>query len=204
MKINYLLYGLLATVLLASVRLPAETEWTLKKTGDEMWVYTRDRVGSDIKEVRLVMKVDATITEINAVLDDAKRQTEWVYRCTEAYDLGGRIDTGWYYYSRIDMPWPMEDRDLAAKVVGDKSPSAYESRSIAAPQRTKRVDDCVRITDFDVHTSYRALAGGTRTEVTYELHSEPGGAVPTWLVNMFVDKGPVETMTKLRMLLEGS
>jgi len=187
---------------LLSVRLPAEPDWTLKRTGDEMWVYTRDRAGSDIKEVRLVMQVDANIAEINAVLDNASRQTDWVFRCTEARDLGGRIDTGWYYYSRIDMPWPMDDRDLCAKVIGTRQAQRYESHSIAAPARAPLASDCVRITDFDVHTQYRALPGSTRTEVTYDLHSEPGGAIPTWMVNMFVDKGPVETMTKLRSLLE--
>ena len=202
MRLTHLVTLLLAAAALMSVRLPAEPDWTLKKTGDELWVYTRDRAGSEIKEVRLVMNVEASIAEINAVLDDAARQTEWVYRCTEARDLGGRIDTGWYYYSRIDMPWPMDDRDLVARVTGGKHSGAYVSNSEAAPARTERVDDCVRITDFDVRTSYRALADGSGTEVTYVLHSEPGGKIPAWTVNMFVDKGPVETMTRLRRLVE--
>ena len=73
---------------------------------------------------------------------------------------------------------------------------------MAAPERTPEVDGVVRITDFDVDTSYRDLGEG-RTEVTYQLHSEPGGKVPDWLVNLFVDKGPVETMTRLRELVEG-
>lgn len=198
-----LLFGLLTVISLTAVRAPAEPDWTLKREGEAMWVYTRDRAGSDIKEVRLVMEVDATIAAINDVVDDAKRQTEWVFRCTEARDLGGHIDTGWYYYSRIDMPWPMDDRDLAAKVVGDLESGLYESKSVAAPDRTARVGDCVRITDFDVRTSYRALDEGRRTEMTYDLHSEPGGAIPVWMVNMFVDKGPVATMTQLRDLVEG-
>lgn len=190
-----------ATALLLGNTLPFEKDWTLKRTGEAMWVYTRDRAGSDIKEVRLVMEVDATIPAINAVLDDAERQTDWVYRCIEARDLGGTVDTGWYYYSRIDMPWPMDDRDLIAKVVGSKTKNAYKSVSLAAPDRAPRVSDCVRITDFDVSTSYRRI-DDKNTEVTYQLHSEPGGQVPVWLVNMFIDKGPVETMTRLRDLVE--
>ena len=175
--------------------------WTLKRSGDEMWVYTRDRAGSSIKEVKLVMRVDASIDDINAVLNAAERQPEWVFRCLEGRNLGGDLNTGWYYYSRIDMPWPLDDRDVVGKVTGGRRGVSYVSRTVAAPKRTPKVDGCVRLTEFAVETSYKALAPD-RTEVTYQLHSEPGGQVPSWLVNLFVDKGPVETMTKLRDLVE--
>lgn len=180
----------------------AGNAWSLKRTGDKMWVYTRDKAGSDIKEVKLLMHVDASIAEINAILNEAERQPEWVFRCLEGRTLGGNINDGWYYYSRIDMPWPMVDRDLVAKVTGGRNGSSYKSQTVAAPNKTPKRNDCVRITEFEVHTAYKSLPSGL-TEVTYQLHSEPGGAVPTWLVNMFVDKGPVETMTKLRDLVEG-
>jgi len=190
-----------ATVALLAADLPFEKEWNLKKKGERMWVYTRDRAGSDIKEVRLIMEVNASIAEINTVLNDASRQPEWVFHCTAAKDLGGTVDTGWYYYSRIALPWPMDDRDVVAKVVGSQEGDVYRSTSIAAPNFHPEVDGCVRITDFDVATAYEAMPnGGTR--MTYEVHSEPAGAVPSWLVNLFIDKGPVETMTKLRTIVE--
>ncbi len=200
-RLTYFFSLTFAGLFLLGSSLPYEKEWTLKRKGSEMWVYTRDRAGSDIKEVRLIMHVDADIHTINSVLNDATRQTEWVYRCEDAKDLGGHIDTGWYYYSRISMPWPMDDRDLVAKVVGEQVDGIYTSKSIAAPDYRPEVEGCVRLTDFDVSTTYEVLPSG-ETKMTYDLHSEPGGAVPSWLVNMFVDKGPVETMTKLRNLVE--
>lgn len=197
---TYLLI-LFASLLLLASSLPYEKDWTLKRTGSELWVYTRDQPGSDIKAVQLVMNVDASIETINDVLDDAERQTDWVFKCSEARHLGGDIDSGWYYYSRIAMPWPMDDRDLVAKVVGEKKDDTYTSTSVAAPSFIDEVPDCVRISEFEVTTSYKALDNG-QTQVTYQLHSEPGGSVPTWLVNLFIDKGPVESMTKLRKMVE--
>lgn len=184
----------------------AQDDWELRRRLDEMATYTRDRPGSHIKEVKLVMTVDASVDDINAVLNDATRQPEWVFRCVEGRDLGGdATDEGWHYYSRIAMPWPMDDRDLIARVEA-RPPAAdsgvYVSESFAAPDRIDPVAECVRITDFDVRTEYRPLGDGERTEVTYVLHSEPGGKVPAWLVNLFVDKGPVETMTRLKALVE--
>jgi len=188
-------------LLFLAAEAPLEKEWVLKRYGDDMWVYTRDREGSEIKEVRLIMEVDASIDAINEVLNDASRQPEWVFHCSEAQDLGGEIESGWYYYSRIALPWPMDDRDLVAKVVGEQDGAVYLSKSIAAPTFKPEVEGCVRITDFDVSTSYEHLPTGG-TKMTYEVHSEPGGAVPNWLVNLFIEKGPVETMTKLRDLVE--
>ncbi len=176
--------------------------WELKRKGDNMWVYTRDRAGSPIKEVKLVMTVDASIDAINEVLNAAERQPEWVFRCLKGKDLGGDVTAGgWYYYSLIDMPWPMEDRDVIGKVTGGREGASYISHTVAAPKKTPKVDGVVRLTTFEVSTSYQALPSG-KTQVTYQLYSEPGGSVPTWLVNLFVDKGPVETMTKLRKLVE--
>ena len=185
----------------------AQDDWELRRRLDDMATYTRNRAGSSIKEVKLVMTVEASIDDINAVLNDADRQPEWVYRCVEGRDLGGdALAGGWHYYSRIDLPWPMDDRDLIARVEArpaEGNNGVYVSESVAAPERIEPVEECVRITDFDVRTEYRPLDGGRRTEVTYVLHSEPGGKVPAWLVNMFVDKGPVETMTRLKSLVEG-
>lgn len=185
----------------AALAPPTSDAWELKREGREMWTYTRDRAGSDIKEVKLVMNVEASIEDINDVLNDAERQPEWVFRCTEGRTLGGNLNSGWYYYSRIDMPWPMEDRDVVGKVTGGREGKDYTSYTVAAPDKTPKVKDCVRLTSFEVSTKYKTLADG-RTQVTYQLHSEPGGQVPVWLVNLFVDKGPVETMTKLRDLVE--
>ena len=200
-----LVTSLVALGTLAAALLPAGAGdgWALKRDGDAMWVYTRARAGSEIKEVKLVMHVEAGITDINAVLHAATRQPEWVFRCLDGRDLGGDVGAGgWYYYSRIDMPWPMDDRDVVGRVRGGREGDAYVSNTVAAPDRTPAVEGCVRLTEFEVSTTYRDLGDG-RTEVTYQLFSDPAGKVPTWLVNLFVDKGPVETMTRLRELVEG-
>ena len=36
-------------------------------------------------------------------------------------------------------------------------------------------------------------------EVTYEVHTEPGGSVPSWLANSFVVDAPLQTLRGLRL-----
>ena len=147
------------------------------------------------------MFVDADISDLNEMLSDAELQPQWVYRCLEGRNLGGNPETGWFYYSRIDLPWPMEDRDMIGKVTSTQANGYYRSTTTSAESRIPKVEGCVRLSDFEIQTSYRRLSSG-KTEVTYQIHSEPGGQVPDWLVNAFIDRGPIETMTRLREMVE--
>ena len=38
--------------------------------------------------------------------------------------------------------------------------------------------------------------------IEYEVAAEPGGAIPSWLYNLAVEKGPITTMINLKNLLE--
>jgi hypothetical protein len=38
--------------------------------------------------------------------------------------------------------------------------------------------------------------------IVYILEADPGGSVPAWMVNMFIDKGPFESFKKLSGLLK--
>ncbi|MGH8352275.1 MAG: START domain-containing protein, partial [Pseudomonas sp.] len=44
--------------------------------------------------------------------------------------------------------------------------------------------------------------GGGEVEVTYQVHSEPGGSVPSWLANSFVVDAPYNTLAALRARAE--
>ena len=40
------------------------------------------------------------------------------------------------------------------------------------------------------------------TEVVYVLRSDPGGAIPAWMVNLALEAGPTNTINGLRALVE--
>ena len=40
--------------------------------------------------------------------------------------------------------------------------------------------------------------GDNLTEVTYQVHTEPGGSVPSWLANKFVVDAPFNTLKALK------
>ncbi|MNO08734.1 hypothetical protein D3C81_2315520 [compost metagenome] len=40
--------------------------------------------------------------------------------------------------------------------------------------------------------------GAGEVEVTYQVHTEPGGSVPSWLANSFVVDAPFNTLKAMR------
>jgi hypothetical protein len=38
--------------------------------------------------------------------------------------------------------------------------------------------------------------------INYEVEVDPGGSIPGWIANMFVDKGPFETFSNLAKKLK--
>jgi len=44
--------------------------------------------------------------------------------------------------------------------------------------------------------------GSGQVKVEYSLHVDPGGNIPSWLVNMFAAEGPVQEFKKLRIQVQ--
>jgi hypothetical protein len=45
-------------------------------------------------------------------------------------------------------------------------------------------------------------AGRDRTKIEYTLHTDPGGNVPAWAVNLFAAEGPLETFKSMKRQLK--
>ena len=49
---------------------------------------------------------------------------------------------------------------------------------------------------------YVTRASANSIRIVYTFETDPGGNVPSWLVNNFADKGPFESFKKLGELLK--
>jgi len=45
-------------------------------------------------------------------------------------------------------------------------------------------------------------AGANKIQVRYFLNIDPGGAIPAWITNLFITKGPYETFVNLAKQLK--
>lgn len=179
------------------------SDWTLKKEEDGIRVYLREADDSKIREVRIVMEVEASLSAVVAVLRDPDAYMHWVYKCAESRLLGEGGRRECRYYSRIDFPWPLRDRDLVAYSRLRQNPDTRRIviRTVATEDdRLPEREDAVRIAAMESRWILTPLANG-RVRMENEIWSDPGGSLPAWLVNVAVDKGPTQTMARLRQRL---
>lgn len=188
---------------LSSQRIAAQSGsgWTLKSEKDGLKVYYR--ATSDVHEVKITMAVQATLSGMIQLLYEVPSYKRWIYKVSEARLLRRVGDSEVYYYVRLDFPWPMADRDavMHTKLTQDPVTRAITTTSDAVPDFLPVTPDVVRMRDN--HTKWIITPGENGwLWVEYYLHSDPGGSIPDWAVNMGIDMGPRETMNRFRGILK--
>ncbi len=191
-------------LLLAYAPLSAQTgEWKLKKQADGLKVYLRDAENSNIKEVKIETTFDASLSSVIAVLKDVPAYSKWIYKCSTAERLEPGTSTSGVYYCGIDFPWPLSDRDFIArsKIRQDSKTKHVFIDVRCVPTYLPEKDGFVRIEKLDIQYEFIPLSDN-KVKMNYRLHSDPGGALPAWLINLAVDNGPVNTIKGMREMLK--
>ena len=175
------------------------TNWALKENSNGIRIFTGDAEKSKFKAVKVEFELDATLSQVVATLMDVKGSEEWLYHTTGNYVVRRVSPSELYYYSLVQMPWPVSNRDFIAhlivsqdkvtKVVTISAPCVYDM----VPLKPK----VVRIANSNGKWILSPAANG-RVKIVYTLHADPGGILPAWLTNLFVTQGPSESFKKLK------
>ena len=171
------------------------------------WVYKNEKEGvkvyyrktSDVYELKLITSLKVSLSGLVTLLSEVENYPKWGYKVAESRELKRISDFETYYYSRLDFPWPLDDRDIVvrSKVVQDALTRKVTATSIAQTNYLPDNKGVVRMTN--AHTSWTLLPGpGGWTYVEYYIYSDPGGSLPDWMVNMALDVGPRETIKNIR------
>lgn len=167
-------------------------------------VYFKESADSPIKELKLSMYFDAKLSTIVAAINDIPAIPDWVYKTSESRLVKRVSNTEFYYYNRLDFPWPLSDRDVVLRSVFTQDPDTRIARSVSTDYNKGLVDlvpDVVRLPEVRIEWIFYPLKDG-RIKLEYYLRSDPGGSIPAWVVNLAVDRGPIRSMTAFRELLK--
>ena len=172
-----------------------ENPWILKRLHPDMKVYYRESPNSNIQELKITFDVQASLNTIMAVLNDVPVYPDWAFKCIKARVVENISDTEMYYYNEIDFPWPMSNRDLVAHsfVKQDPITKKISTHSVSAHYREPENADIVRVKLIDIRWEIMPT-GPNSAYIEYFLMSDPGGTIPTWMINLAIDKGPTTSM----------
>lgn len=202
MQLSYIAI-LLGFVVIGTLEVQGQAGWELKSQKQDMSVYFRDSPTSDLKELKITLTVKGQLSSVVALINDVNHFPAWVYKCSGAEHLKQVSPNEMYYYSTIDFPWPLSDRDFIAHSTLHQHPftKVVTSRTVSVRDYLPEKEDMVRMPLLDITWVMTPIAN-EEVKIDYLLKSDSGGDLPTWLVNMAVDYGPTQTMMKLKELVQ--
>jgi hypothetical protein len=178
----------------------AQDKWSLSVNREGIQVYTRPIENSKIKAIKVVTNLQATSSQLVAAILDIKTCNEWVYHSTENVLIKQVSPLELIYYSRVDVPWPVEDRDYVVHIEVEQNPQTKVTtvNSPCIPGYVAEKKNIVRISHTVGKWTITPI-GKNQVRAEYVLEVDPMGNIPAWLTNLFATKGPLETFRNLKV-----
>lgn len=187
-------FGVGMTVLVAAAA-QAE-EWKVAKNEDGIKVSLSEIAGSQYKAYQGVTTIKASVAKLRALQEDVAGACSWVHECKSQKVLKHEGDKTWTY-TQFNTPWPVTPRDSVLEITTVEGADGSLTRKLEGqPKYIPEEKGFVRVAQVDGFWKL-VPKGANETEVTYQVHTEPGGSVPSWLANKFVVDAPFNTLKAL-------
>ncbi|MEK1939244.1 MAG: START domain-containing protein [Pseudomonas sp.] len=188
--------GVCALGLMASAVAQAE-DWKVAKDEDGIKVFLSEVPGSQYKAYRGVTTIKSDIKTLRALQEDVSGSCQWIFQCSEQKLLKSEGAESWTY-TRFSPPWPVTPRDSIIHVTTTEEADGTVLRKLEGlPTYQPEEKGFVRVTKVDGFWKMVPKGAG-QVEVTYQVTTEPGGSVPSWLANSFVVDAPFKTLQGMK------
>ncbi|WP_051085249.1 START domain-containing protein [Hahella ganghwensis] len=179
---------------------PHDPSWSLQKDQDGIQVYFKQVTGSSVKAFMGKAVMSASMSSILKVMQEAETCVEWVEGCAHAQTLEGGGFREFYQYAVNNLPWPANDRDYVIKVQANDDPdTGIVEISLQAVEGLVPETRNTRLKNMDIRYTLNPL-DDEHTAITWVQHTEPGGFIPGWLVNMLLLDIPYYSLTRLEQV----
>ena len=181
----------------------AQSAWKLNADKEGIKVYTSEVADSKVKAIKVQAEIDASATQLVALLMDVNTSADWVYHTKSCTLIKQVSPSELYYYSEINMPWPASNRDFVAHLIVSQNPvtKVIQIDGPSVPGMMPEKKGVVRI-NHSVGKWTIVPIDANHIKVEYTLHTEPGGSLPAWMVNMFAAEGPMQVFKEIKVQLQ--
>ncbi|MDD2048192.1 START domain-containing protein [Pseudomonas putida] len=175
-------------------------DWKQAKNEDGIKIDLTEVAGSDYKAYRGVTLIKAPLAKVRALQEDVVGACAWIHECKSQKLLKTEGDQSWTY-TQFNTPWPVTPRDSILHVTTTEEADGSLTRKLeGVPKYLPEEKGFVRVAKVQGFWKLQPKDGGT--EVTYQVHTEPGGSVPSMVANKFVVDAPFNTLKALKAKAE--
>ena len=174
--------------------------WEQIADKDGVKVFRRSVAGSPLKSMKGIGTVDAPPATVALVLLDDDRAPEWVDSLAESRVVKVNSPYDYIEYNHIAMPAFIRDREFVTHVTMGVERDKQQAYIKSEPADDGAVAHRAKIIRGTLSGFYelKAIDGGKHTLLTIELHSDPKGWIPAWVVNLFQKDWARETIGGIR------
>ncbi|MCT4350489.1 MULTISPECIES: START domain-containing protein [Vibrio] len=178
-------------------------EWKLVRNKQGIEVYNRKIEGNDFKEFRAEADIKANLTSIIALFTDTSVGSQWVENIDEMEEIDHFSEVHTVTKTYTKAPWPVSDREAIVENFIEQDPDTLiviinqNGRPNYLPNKDKSV---VRVAHLESRWVLTPLNNNT-THISYQVLSDPGGSIPSWLINMVAVSQPYKTLRGLSEML---
>lgn len=176
-------------------------DWQVAKDEDGIKISLSDVAGSKYKAYRGETVINAPMSKVRDFQADVAAACKWIHECKMQKALNQEGNKVWTY-TQFNTPWPVTARDSVLEVTSTNGADGSLTRELkGVPKYIPEEAGFVRVAAVDGFWKF-VPKGPNQTQVTYQVHTEPGGSVPSWLANKFVVDAPFNTLKALKEVAE--
>lgn len=192
----------LFVLLFSSLTSVAQSDWALKKNANAIKIYTREIPNETIDEYKAITTIDAKIESVVSELINAPQYND-TSDSGISYYVKQLSENQHVFYAHKALPWPIRDRDIITLLTVEKiSDTKYKLILKSLPDAVPEKDNTIRIKNLVGH--WILEEDDNKTKITQQLFVNPEGALPSFVINNLLVKGPFKTFSELRQTLKNS
>jgi hypothetical protein len=194
-----MMVGVFAAVSAHGAATPSDGGWEKVDSDDGIEVFRREVANSPVIALRGAGVVNAPITRVASVILDDERAVEWVDSLSESKLVKMFGPREFLEYTHIGTPIILKDRDFLTRgsVEADPKDKSLLVKMWSVEDPLVPPGKYIR-GELNGKWKLTSVESGTKTLVEAEMHADPKGDVPKWMVNLFQKSWPHKTIESLR------
>jgi len=201
MKLRF--FVILCTFMCMITAVKAQDTWELRRNENGITIYSRRH--DNLVELHLLTEFNSTTDNLINQLVDIPNYVNWVYGNKRSGIIKKINDHDIIYFTEAHLPWPIADRDLVIELTVTPAtatnPLTIIAKSIEGILPPK--PHFIRV-PYSVATWHVIPVPGNKIKIDYTFSLDPGGSIPSWLVNLTIATGPYKSFLKLGDMLNPS
>lgn len=177
----------------------AQYNWKLEKQKNGISLYLSQMPGSKFKAVKVECTFPGTYSKLLAIMTNVPSFNQWIYNTKLTKIIKQFSPLEYVYYSETHMPFPLSNRDavIHMRISTDSLPKFLTVTGTGEPESIPSIPGRERVPHYKSWWKV-TMPNSQSVQINYILEINPGGSLPAWIVNSFIDKGPYETFMKLK------